>query len=323
MDRHVAPVAHKVPPAQVDRLIADAVARHMPDEAEARRREAWDQTPRHHPPRQPSASPAPIDHRRDRPGRRPRPRRRHPRRRPTIGDLGTTETLDHAAPPPSATSPAATSPSTTRPTSRPTSDRHPTAAQSRPTSATAARKVVLHVHLHLSEAAVRGSTGRRGGCRSGGWRTPGPGHRRHHPRLVRPPRRHVIVKPVIDLADHVSVDGLRGPRPDRRTRRAARRHLRLPLVHPTRPQLDPTNTPATTTTPSPTPRADPPAPARSHPCAADTTGSRPTAAGLRRPRTRHLPVDQPPRLPVPPRPHRHPRRISRPLPPRRPATGET
>jgi hypothetical protein len=43
VDRHVAPVAHKVRPAQVDRLVTEAVARFMPEEAERRRREAWDQ----------------------------------------------------------------------------------------------------------------------------------------------------------------------------------------------------------------------------------------------------------------------------------------
>ena len=44
VDRHVAPVAHKVRPSQVDRLLEEAIARHMPEEAEERRRAAWDQT---------------------------------------------------------------------------------------------------------------------------------------------------------------------------------------------------------------------------------------------------------------------------------------
>jgi hypothetical protein len=43
VDRHVAPVAHKVKPAQVDRLIIEAVARFMPEQAEEDRRHAWDQ----------------------------------------------------------------------------------------------------------------------------------------------------------------------------------------------------------------------------------------------------------------------------------------
>ena len=44
VDRHLAPVAHKVRPSQVDRLLEEAIARHMPEEAEERRRAAWDQT---------------------------------------------------------------------------------------------------------------------------------------------------------------------------------------------------------------------------------------------------------------------------------------
>ncbi|MBF4769469.1 DUF222 domain-containing protein, partial [Nocardioides agariphilus] len=43
VDKHVAPLAHKIGPAQLDRLIAEAVARHMPDQAEADRKQAWDQ----------------------------------------------------------------------------------------------------------------------------------------------------------------------------------------------------------------------------------------------------------------------------------------
>jgi hypothetical protein len=43
VDKHVAPLAHKIGPAQLDRLIDEAVARHMPDQAEADRQQAWDQ----------------------------------------------------------------------------------------------------------------------------------------------------------------------------------------------------------------------------------------------------------------------------------------
>jgi hypothetical protein len=42
VDRHVAPVAHKVRPAQLDRLVEEAIARFMPDEAKARREQAAD-----------------------------------------------------------------------------------------------------------------------------------------------------------------------------------------------------------------------------------------------------------------------------------------
>src|SRR5215210_5667618 len=43
VDRHVAPVAHKIKPAQTDRLVAEAMARLMPEQAEEERRAAWDQ----------------------------------------------------------------------------------------------------------------------------------------------------------------------------------------------------------------------------------------------------------------------------------------
>ena len=43
VDQHLAPVAHKVRPAQVDRLVVEAVTRFMPEQAEQDRRRAWDQ----------------------------------------------------------------------------------------------------------------------------------------------------------------------------------------------------------------------------------------------------------------------------------------
>ena len=42
VDRHVAPVAHRLTPAQLERLVAEAVGRFMPEIAERRRREAAD-----------------------------------------------------------------------------------------------------------------------------------------------------------------------------------------------------------------------------------------------------------------------------------------
>jgi hypothetical protein len=42
VDRQIAHVAHKVRPAQVDRLVAEAIGRFMPEEAERRRRQAAD-----------------------------------------------------------------------------------------------------------------------------------------------------------------------------------------------------------------------------------------------------------------------------------------
>ena len=42
VDRHVGPVAHKIGPVQTERLIDEAIARHMPETAEATRRQAAD-----------------------------------------------------------------------------------------------------------------------------------------------------------------------------------------------------------------------------------------------------------------------------------------
>ena len=42
VDRHVAHTAHKIRPAQVDRLVEEAIGRFMPEEAERRRRQAAD-----------------------------------------------------------------------------------------------------------------------------------------------------------------------------------------------------------------------------------------------------------------------------------------
>src|SRR5215210_5416647 len=42
VDRHLAPVAHKIGVAAIDRLVEEAIARHMPQTAEATRRQAAD-----------------------------------------------------------------------------------------------------------------------------------------------------------------------------------------------------------------------------------------------------------------------------------------
>ncbi len=42
VDRHVAPVAHKIRPAQLSRVVEEAIGRYMPEHAERRRREAAD-----------------------------------------------------------------------------------------------------------------------------------------------------------------------------------------------------------------------------------------------------------------------------------------
>ena len=42
MDRHLAPVAHKIKPTQLDRLVNEAIGRFMPDEVERLAAASWD-----------------------------------------------------------------------------------------------------------------------------------------------------------------------------------------------------------------------------------------------------------------------------------------
>ena len=87
------------------------------------------------------------------------------------------------------------------------------------------------------------------------------------------PDTQVIVKPVIDLNDHVHVDAVRGARPDGRGRRPGRRHVCVPLLHPPRPRL-PTRRARRRLRPhhARTAPAGRPAPAISRRCAGATTG---------------------------------------------------
>ena len=109
---------------------------------------------------------------------------------------------------------------------------------------------------------------------------PQPGHRRADPDLVRPPGRPGGGEAGARPGRPRPRRGLRGPRPDRRARRAARPHLRLPLVHQARPPAPPRRA-RLRLRPRRPPRPGQGRPARatSPPCAGDTTGSRPTAAG--------------------------------------------
>ena len=114
--------------------------------------------------------------------------------------------------------------------------------------------------------------------RSGGWRTPPAVTAETIRDWVGRPDLKVTVKPVIDLAEHVSVEAYEVP--DRIAEPAALRDISCVFPWCTRParRRRPDQHPATTTTPPPTTRADPPAPARSPPCADDTIGCKPTPA---------------------------------------------
>ncbi len=204
VDRHVAPVAHRVRPAQVDRLVAEAVGRFMPAEAEARRVAASDGRHFDIDHQQVSFAGTSVVHgeldladalnldEAIRAGAA------------QLAALGSTESLDVRR---SLAVGELARHQTTLDLTR-ESGQEPTKSVSRRTM----RKVVLH--LHLSDQAVRsaGSGGRGGGAGIG---------RVENTRVpvtadtIRDwcgrPDTHVVVKPVIDLADHVSVDAYEVP----------------------------------------------------------------------------------------------------------------
>ena len=291
VDRHLAPLAHKTRPGQVDRLLEEALTRHMPEQAEQRRRQAWDQTHltiNHHGVGIAGTSTITgeidlldaldldqaLTEEAHRLGQLGNPKTLHQRRATAIGNIARRDlTLDYP------------NDTTSGPTSGTTADtpaEETEARSAKPDTKPAARPVVLH--LHLSESAVRNP------CTCGGQRadaaqvgrvenTRSPVTAQTIRDWVGRPDLNLTIKPVIDLADHISVEAYEVP--DRIAEPVALRTS--PASSPGAPDppadSDPTNTPATTTTPPHTTRADPPAPARSHPCADDTTASKPTAAG--------------------------------------------
>ncbi len=226
--------------------------------------------------------------RRARPRRRPGPRRRDPRhrrtaRRPRLPPSPST----YAGRWPPGNSPAANSPSTSPP--------HPIEAEPSRRSAT-----------HQANGALR---------------APLPGRHHRHRRVradlqvgrVENTRTPVTADQIRDWCGHPDTQvireagdrpgrarprrRLRDPRPAHRTDPPARRHLRLPLVHPHPPdRCDSDHV-------IPHARGGPTC-SQQHrtPVPAPSPAENPQPLDLHRPRTRHLPVVQPTRLPVPPRP---------------------
>ena len=162
------------------------------------------------------------------------------------------------------------------------------------------RPVTLYVHL--SEDALATTAGQVGRCENA--RTPITAE------TIRSwcgnPSVTLTVKPVIDLADHVRVDAYEVP--DRLKERIALRDLACVFPWCTRPArtacdhdhaIPHDHGGSTCYVQHRRPVSTPPPAQDPHPLA------------LQDPRTRRLPVDLPPRLRVPPRPHRHHRRHPR------------
>ena len=259
MDRHVAHVAHKVGPAQLDRLVEEAIGRFMPEEAERRRRQAADGRSFTVDTRQPSLrGTSPVYGELDladaldldaavAAGAQ------------ALKDLGSTDTLDvrratavgdlarrqltldlNTTPDGAQTGEDATdddeSPAQRVGTATVTAT--PTAAAT--TGAGAAqrkvrkpRQVVLYVHL--SDAAVvpgaplAGEFGRVENTR-------GPVHAEQIRQWCGNPDAQITVQPVHRPERAHRRRGLRDPRPAAGTDHPDPPHLRVPLVHPTRPR---------------------------------------------------------------------------------------
>ena len=334
VDRHVAPVAHKVSWAQTERLVEEAIARFMPEEAERRRRAAADGRRVEIDTRQSTlqgtsrvygeldladaldldaaliagaetlknlGSTDSLD----------------VRRATALGDIARRQlTLDLNTPDPATVQPEVTS-----------TDTGPVAPDAdetlRPTKRNKARKprqVVLYVHLSQAAVSEQGSpvNGVNGVGRVENAR--GPVLAGQIRSWCGNPDAEVVVKPVIDLNDHIQVDAYEVG--DRLKEQVALVHLACVFPWCTRPArlLEPDQhdadcdhiedyaggglTCSCNIAPlcrkQEAPPGEDPHPLDLHP----------SGAG-------QLPVDQPARAAVPARPHRHPRRLRRrtPAPP--------
>jgi hypothetical protein len=214
-----------------------------------------------------------------------------------LADLGSPTPSTGAVPPHSGTWPATNSPSA--------SDDAPAARERRSTaSAKPATQVVLHAHL-TADAILRPDAG-GGECLTG--YVEQAGHRVLSADQIRDwcarPDVHLVVKPVFDLHQRLETAGY-APTDRIRDHVIARdrtcvfawcgrnaRRCDLDHVVPT-------------TTNNPT-AGDPPAPTTSPPVSTTPPPQDPWPLALPDDRPRGVRVDQPPRRPVPPRPHRLP-----------------
>ena len=217
VDRHVAHVAHKVRPAQLDRLVEEAIGRFMPEEAERRRRQAADGRSFTIDTRQPSlrgtstvygeldlADALDLD-------------AAVAAGAQALKDLGSTDTLDvrratavgdlarrqltldlNPTPTPRTRRRTMTSPAAT--TGRRPSRRTPTVASKKTRKP---RQVVLYVHLSdaavVPGASLEGEFGRVENTR-------GPVHAEQIRQWCGNPDAEITVQPVLDLNEHIDVE---------------------------------------------------------------------------------------------------------------------
>jgi hypothetical protein len=311
VDAHVAPVAHKIRPSQLSRVVAEAIGRFMPEHAERRRREAADG--RHFS----------IDHSQisfqgtsqvsgeldlaDALDLEDAIRELAAQ----LADLGNTESLDVrrsialgelarrqlALPLPSEPE-ADTAPEPGPGTER----RAGKKARRRKRSRTV-------LHLHLSQAAVEDREGRGMVGRVENTRQPVTVEQIQA--WCGRPDTDLVVQPVVDLDGHVHVDAYEVP--DRIRERVALRDLMCVFPWCTRPARnlhpDRHGCDCDHVTARPDVQSDVHLQARAAVPAASPAED-PLGMDVHDRRTRHLPVVQPARLPVPPQPRRDPRRHS-------------
>ena len=279
VDARVAAFAHRLRVSELDRLVETAIAQFMPEEAERRRKAAADGRSFNvgksaHGPRWERRG---VGH----PGcgRCPRPGRGCGRGCRGVEDLGSTESLDVRR----AQASGCDCPSTVG--VRPQRHRRRDTLH----RARKPRQVVLHVHL--SEAAIRGEAGGLG--RFENTRTPITAEQIRD--WCGNPDAHVVIKPVIDLNDHHHVKAYEVP--DRIREQAALINSTCVFPWCTRSarrcdtdHIKPYDAGGTTSV-------------RQHRPALQTTPPTqdPRWLALRAPRSRQLPVDQPPRLHLPAR----------------------
>jgi hypothetical protein len=198
-------VAHKVKPAQVERLLEEAIARYMPEEAEAQRRAAWDQ--RHFTIDLDSvgiagtglvtgeldlADALDLD----------QAVRTEAHRQ---ADLGSTLTLDQRRA-------VAVGVIARRDLTLDYPTEETTPGSAMPAQAAKSKKQLVRrtvLHLHLSESAVRGASDHQELGRVENTRAPVTADQIRE--WCSNPHTQVIVKPVVDLADHVSVEAYEIP----------------------------------------------------------------------------------------------------------------
>ena len=307
VDRHVAPVAHRVRLAQLDRLVEEAIGRFMPEETERRRKAAADGRSFHIQTSQTTlqgtadvwgtldvADALDLD-------------AAVSAGAEALQQLGSTESLDvrraqavGALARRQLSLDLNTDPDDTDDDRD--SDDDSEQGNAKPRKPRQPRQVVLYVHL--AEAAIRGESGGFGRCEN--TRTPVTVEQIRQ--WCASPDAQVVVKPVLDLDEHHHVDAYEIPDRIAEQSMLVSHTCVFPWCTRSARSCDSDHI-------QPHDRGGPTCSRQHRPAVSETSPVEdPRRVDLHPHRGRHLPVDQPARLHLPPRPDRHPRRQPRPTP---------